>query len=49
KAGGSKSPVDLAEIAGIDIRTEQPLKSTIGYIGKLVDELETLTEEIENK
>lgn len=49
KAGGSKSPVDLAEIAGIDIRTEQPLKSTIGYIGKLVDELETLTEELENK
>lgn len=47
KAGGSKSPVELADIAGIDIRTEAPLKSTIGYIGKLVDELEMLTDEIE--
>lgn len=47
KAGGSKSPVELADIAGIDIRTDAPLKSTIGYIGKLVDELEKLTDEIE--
>lgn len=47
KAGGSKSPVELADIAGIDIRTDAPLKSTIGYIGKLVDELEMLTDEIE--
>lgn len=49
KAGGSQSPVELAAIAGIDIRTDQPLKSTIGYIGKLVDELEQLTDEIEAK
>lgn len=47
KAGGSKSPVALADIAGIDIRTDAPLKSTIGYIGSLVDELEKLTDEIE--
>ena len=49
KAGGSQSPVELAAIAGIDIRTDQPLKATIGYIGKLVDELEQLTDEIETK
>lgn len=49
KAGGSKSPVELADIAGIDIRTDAPLKSTIGYIGKLVDELEMLTDEIESE
>ncbi|MBG3873281.1 oligoendopeptidase F [Staphylococcus xylosus] len=47
KAGGSKSPVALADIATIDIRTDAPLKSTIGYIGSLVDELEKLTDEIE--
>lgn len=47
KAGGSKSPVALADIANIDIRTNAPLKSTIGYIGSLVDELEKLTDEIE--
>ncbi|HLR18357.1 MAG TPA: oligoendopeptidase F [Staphylococcus sp.] len=49
KAGGSKSPLKLAEIADIDIRTDQPLKSTISYIGKLVDELELLTDEIEKE
>ncbi|MFH4935074.1 oligoendopeptidase F [Staphylococcus cohnii] len=47
QAGGSQSPTELAQMAGIDIRTEQPLKSTIAYIGKLVDELEQLTDEIE--
>ena len=47
KAGGSTSPVELAQIAGIDITTDQPLKATIGYIGKLVDDLEQLTDEIE--
>lgn len=47
KAGGSISPVELAQIAGIDITTDQPLKATIGYIGKLVDDLEQLTDEIE--
>lgn len=34
-------------MAGIDITTDAPLKNTIKYIGELVDELETLTEEIE--
>ncbi|MGI2242749.1 oligoendopeptidase F [Staphylococcus cohnii] len=47
QAGGSQSPTELARLAGIDIRTDQPLKSTIAYIGKLVDELEQLTDEIE--
>jgi oligoendopeptidase F len=47
KAGGSKSPIELASTAGIDISTDQPLRSTINYIGTLVDELETLTDELE--
>lgn len=47
KAGGTKKPVELAQMAGIDITTEAPLKETIAYIGELVDELERLTEEIE--
>ncbi|HJF66926.1 MAG TPA: oligoendopeptidase F [Staphylococcus kloosii] len=47
KAGGSKSPIELASTAGIDISTDQPLRSTINYIGELVDELETLTDELE--
>ncbi|ULG73294.1 oligoendopeptidase F [Macrococcus brunensis] len=46
KAGGSKTPVELAKMAGIDLTTDAPLKETIAYIGSLVDELEKLTEEI---
>lgn len=47
KAGGSLSPIDLAQTAGIDITTDQPLKETIAYIGELVDELERLTDDID--
>ena len=47
KAGGTKSPVELAQMAGVDITTDKPLRDTIDYIGELVDELEKLTEEIE--
>ncbi|UDI78317.1 oligoendopeptidase F [Staphylococcus taiwanensis] len=47
KAGGSKSPIELAKIAGVDITTEAPLKATIKYISDLVNEVEALTNEIE--
>ncbi len=47
KAGGTKSPTELAQMVGVDITTEQPLRDTIAYIGELVDELVYLTEEIE--
>lgn len=44
KQGGAKTPVELAQMAGVDITTEEPLRNTIAYIGSLVDELEKLTE-----
>lgn len=47
KAGGTKTPAELAQMAGVDIATEQPLRDTISYIGDLVDELVSLTKEIE--
>lgn len=47
KKGGSLPPVALAKMAGIDLTTDAPLKETIAYIGSLVDELEKLTNEIE--
>lgn len=47
QAGGTKSPVELAQMAGVDITTEKPLRDTIAYIGELIDELVKLTEEIE--
>lgn len=49
KAGGSLPPVELAKMAGIDLTTDAPLKETIAYIGDLVDQLEELTNEIEDK
>ncbi|QLK86209.1 oligoendopeptidase F [Staphylococcus sp. 17KM0847] len=48
KAGDSTSPIELARMAGIDVTTERPLKQTIAYISTLVDELETLTDELES-
>lgn len=47
KAGGTKTPVELSKMAGVDITTEKPLRDTIAYIGELIDQLIELTEEIE--
>lgn len=47
QAGGSQSPIELAQIAGVDITTDAPLKETINYISNLVYELEILTYQIE--
>lgn len=47
QAGGSQSPIELAQIAGVDITTDAPLKETINYISNLVDELEVLSYQIE--
>jgi len=46
KAGGSKTPVELAKMAGVDITTEKPLRDTIHHIGKMIDEMICLTDEL---
>ncbi len=46
KAGGSKSAVELAKMAGVDISTDEPLLSTIAFIGDIITQLEELSEEI---
>ena len=46
-AGATKDPAGLALIAGCDISTDGPLNATIDYIGSLIDEICTLTEEID--
>ena len=48
KAGGTKTPVELAKMAGVDITTEKPLLDTVAYIGSIIDEIIELTEQIEN-
>lgn len=47
KAGGTKTPVELAKMAGVDITTEKPLLNTIEHIGNIIDEIIKLTEELE--
>ncbi len=45
-AGGTKTPVELAQMAGVDITTDGPLLDTIAYIGEMIDEICALTEEL---
>lgn len=47
KAGSTKTPVELAKMAGVDITTEKPLLDTIEHIGNIIDEIVKLTEEID--
>lgn len=46
-AGGTKTPVELAAMAKVDITTEKPLLNTIEHISQMIDEIIALTEEIE--
>ncbi|MCB2359125.1 oligoendopeptidase F [Clostridium estertheticum] len=47
KAGGTKSPIELAKMAGVDITTDKPLLDTIEYIGNIIDEIIKLTQDME--
>lgn len=47
KMGNTKSPVELAQMAGVDISTDKPLLNTIEHIGKMIDEVIELTEDLE--
>lgn len=46
-AGGTKTPIELAQMAGVDISTDKPLLCTISTIGEMIDEICTLTEELQ--
>ena len=46
KAGSTVSPYEFAQMAGVDISTDQPLLDTIESIGAMIDEMWELTEEI---
>ena len=45
-AGGTKTPLELAQMAGVDISTDGPLLDTIETIGGYIDEICRLTEEL---
>ena len=45
-AGSTKTPEELAKMAGVDISTDAPLLDTIDTIGSIIDEICELTEEL---
>ncbi len=45
-AGGTRTPLELARMAGVDISTDTPLLDTIETIGGYIDEICRLTEEM---
>ncbi|MCI9214160.1 MAG: oligoendopeptidase F [Oscillospiraceae bacterium] len=45
-AGGTRTPLELARMAGVDISTDVPLLDTIETIGGYIDEICRLTEEL---
>lgn len=45
-AGGTKTPLELAKMAGVDISTDAPLLDTIDTIGNMIEEICQLTEEL---
>jgi oligoendopeptidase F len=41
KAGGTLKPLELLQLAGIDLNSPEPIRAAVGYVGSLVDELES--------
>ncbi len=39
KAGGTKKPLELAKMAGVDMSTQEPIRAAVAYVGSLVDEV----------
>ena len=46
RAGSTVTPVEFAQMAGVDITTDKPLLDTIEMIGSMIDEMCALTEEL---
>lgn len=40
KAGGTKKPLDLMTMAGVDLSKPDPIRKAVAYVGSLVDEVE---------
>ncbi|NLW15796.1 MAG: oligoendopeptidase F [Erysipelothrix sp.] len=49
KSGGSKTPLELAQLVDIDLGSTEPLKNTIKHIADMIDEIIALTEELDGK
>ena len=40
KAGGTLKPLELMQLAGIDMTSPAPIRDAVAYVGRLIDELE---------
>ena len=40
KAGGTRTPLELLQWAGVDMTSPQPIRDAVAYVGRLIDELE---------
>ena len=40
KAGGTKPPVELAKMAGVDMTKPEAIRKAVDYVGSLVDQVE---------
>jgi len=40
KAGGAHKPLELMQLAGIDMNSPQPIHDALAYVGRLIEELE---------
>ncbi len=39
KAGGTRKPLELAKMAGVDMTKPEPIREAVAYVGELVDEV----------
>ncbi len=39
KAGGTKGPIELAKMAGVDMSAPDPIRKAVAFVGSLVDEV----------
>ena len=46
RAGSTVTPLEFAQMAGVDISTDGPLLAAIEYIGSMIDEMWELTEKL---
>ncbi len=45
QAGGTLKPLELMQLAGIDMSSPAPIRSAVAYVGSLIDELELAFED----
>ena len=40
RAGGTRKPLELMQLAGIDMNSPQPIHDAVAHVGRLIEEVE---------